>query len=138
MAAVRHLPGLGIGVASECRNKRPKQPDAEWAPVARAALPREPDGEQAGVSLPKVAVVIVNYNGLEHLPACLQSLFATDYPRFDVTLVDNGSSDGSVEWVRGHYPQVKIICSPQNIGFGRANQLGISAERRAGDRAAEQ
>ena len=121
------MPGLWNWRRERVPQQAARQPDPEWAPVARAALPRESDGEQAGVSLPKVAVVIVNYNGQEHMPACLQSLFATDYPRFDVTLVDNGSSDGSVEWVRGHYPRVKIICSPLNVGFGRANQLGISA-----------
>ena len=80
----------------------------------------------AADQMPKVSVIIVNYNGLEHLPACLESLLATDYPAFDVTLVDNGSSDRSVEWVLDHYPEVKIFCSPENIGFGRANHLGIS------------
>jgi GT2 family glycosyltransferase len=125
VAAMRHLPGLW-NWRREVTQPANGQIGAEWSPVARAALPRESGGDQACLPLPKVTVVIVNYNGQEHIPACFESLFATDYPQFGVTLVDNGSSDGSVDWVRAHYPQVKIICNPRNVGFGRANQLGIS------------
>jgi len=67
----------------------------------------------------------VNYNGREHLPTCLSSLFRQTYPNFDVTVVDNGSSDGSVEYLRAHFPQVRIVESAVNLGFGRANNLGI-------------
>jgi len=77
--------------------------------------------------LPKVNVIFVNYNGREHLPTCLDSLFRQTYPHFDVTVVDNSSSDGSVEYLQAHFPQVRIIESPVNLGFGRANNLGIEA-----------
>ncbi len=126
VAAVRRLPGLRHWRREATPQPAEGQADARWSPLAQAALQPEPGAERAGVPLPKALVVIVNYNGQEHLPACLDSLFATNYPQFDVTLVDNGSSDGSVDWVRTHYPRVNIISSPRNVGFGRANQLGIS------------
>jgi GT2 family glycosyltransferase len=123
VSAVQCIPGL----RNWRREVLPKEEADEerlprWAAIARAPL----SPGQAG-GLPKVTVVIVNYNGLEHLPGCLKSLFATDYPHFDVTLVDNGSTDGSRQWVQSRYPRVKVIASPRNVGFGRANQLAISA-----------
>ena len=74
---------------------------------------------------PAVDVIIVNYNGMVYLPACLESLFKTDYPLFSVTLVDNASQDGSVMWVKERYPEVRLIRNRQNLGFGRANNIGI-------------
>ena len=137
VAAVRHLPGLG-----HWRRERAPQSAAEkltpvWSPVARAALPREPGQEAAGC-LPRATVIIVNYNGLDHLPACLQSLAATDYPRFDVTLVDNGSSDGSVDWVpQALSPGEDDLQSAQSR-FRPGQSIGHFRERRAGNSAAEQ
>jgi len=85
-----------------------------------------PVGDE-GTSYPRVNVIFVNYNGRGHLPTCLASLFRQTYPNFDVTVVDNGSSDGSVEYLRTHFPQVRVIESPVNLGFGRANNLGVEA-----------
>lgn len=75
--------------------------------------------------LPAVDVIIVNYNGMEYLPACLESLFKTDYPLFSVLIVDNDSLDGSPEWVKEKYPEVRLIRNSQNLGFGKANNIGI-------------
>jgi GT2 family glycosyltransferase len=77
--------------------------------------------------LPEVEVIIVNYNGRQHIPACLGSLFRTDYPHFTVTMVDNASKDGSVEWTKSKYPSVKIIQNEKNLGFGRANNIAVKA-----------
>ncbi len=74
---------------------------------------------------PKVEIIIVNYNGMEHLPRCLPSVFATDYPMFSVTVVDNDSRDGSPEWVKEKYPEVRVIRNSQNLGFGKANNMGV-------------
>jgi len=79
--------------------------------------------------LPAVDIIIVNYNGMEHLPGCLGSLFKTDYPFFSTTLVDNDSQDGSVEWVKKNYPEVRVIRNSQNLGFGKANNIGIEETR---------
>jgi len=75
--------------------------------------------------LPTVDIIIVNYNGMEHLPGCLESLFKTDYPLFSITLVDNDSRDGSPEWVKEKYHEVRVIRNSQNLGFGKANNIGI-------------
>ena len=80
-----------------------------------------------GALSPRVNVIFVNYNGQEHLPLCMDSLFRQTYPNFDVTVVDNGSSDDSIEYLRIHFPQVRVLESPVNLGFGRANNLGAEA-----------
>ena len=73
----------------------------------------------------KVEIIIVNYNGLEHLKRSLPSVLNTNYPFFSVTVVDNNSTDGSVEYIQRNYPEVKIIKNPSNLGFGAANDKAI-------------
>ncbi len=84
-------------------------------------------------SLPKVAVVILNYNGRHHLERCFDSLAALDYPRerLDVILVDNGSEDGSVEDMRSRWPWVRLIVNPRNYGFAPACNQGAANRRDA-------
>jgi len=67
--------------------------------------------------LPRVAVVVLNRNGLRWLPKCLSSVARTDYRNLDVYVVDNASTDGSVRYVREHLPNVKIIVHSTNLGF---------------------
>jgi GT2 family glycosyltransferase len=64
---------------------------------------------------PLVSIVVLNYNGKHHLKTCLDSLLRTKYPNFEIILVDNGSTDGSVEFVRQNYPMVRIIRLSKNI-----------------------
>lgn len=73
----------------------------------------------------KVSVVIPNYNGKKFLGDCLESLEAQSFTEFDTILVDDGSSDGSVEYVKTHFPNVRIISLPDNGGFCRAVNRGI-------------
>lgn len=73
----------------------------------------------------KVLIVLVNYNGLHLLKKHLQSVLSTKYPNFDVLVVDNGSTDGSVEFLKNEYPNVLLVESEENLGFGRANNLGV-------------
>ncbi|MBF0228862.1 MAG: glycosyltransferase family 2 protein [Desulfamplus sp.] len=77
------------------------------------------------VELPWVDIVIVNYNGMDYLPACLETLFLSKYPKFSVIVVDNNSVDSSVNWVKSNYPQVTVIKNKKNEGFGKANLRGI-------------
>ncbi|WP_420629566.1 glycosyltransferase family 2 protein [Candidatus Leptofilum sp.] len=74
-----------------------------------------------------VSIIVVNWNGRHHLNLCLSALFAQTYPNFEVTLVDNGSTDGSQTFVRDHFPDVRLIELPQNMGFARGNNVGIRA-----------
>jgi len=76
---------------------------------------------------PKVSVVIVNWNGRRYLERCLAALEIQTFPKFEVIMVDNGSTDGSVEWVRDHFPNVRLICNASNLGFAVGNNQGIQA-----------
>lgn len=78
---------------------------------------------------PKVSVILVNFNGLRHLDACLKSLAELDYPqdKLEIVLVDNASSDTSVAFVRERYPAVNIIENDTNSGFARGNNIGVAA-----------
>ena len=69
---------------------------------------------------PNVAVLVINYNGKHYLRECLKSLKNQTYSDYDVYVVDNGSVDGSVEYVKGHFPWVKIIAFRENLGFAKA------------------
>jgi GT2 family glycosyltransferase len=75
-------------------------------------------------STPLVSVIIVNYNGKKFLKECLESLMLTTYPKFEVILVDNNSSDDSIEFVMNNYPSVIIIKLEKNYGFAEPNNIG--------------
>jgi len=72
-----------------------------------------------------VSIVIVNWNGRKYLAACLKSLFNQTYKDFNVILVDNNSTDDSVNFVKGNFPQVKVIECRKNYGFAEGNNIGI-------------
>lgn len=78
---------------------------------------------------PRVAVIILNYNGWRYLPACLEALAATDYPpdALDLLVVDNASQDGSVERLRAAFPGVRVLALRRNLGFAGGNNAGIRA-----------
>jgi hypothetical protein len=78
---------------------------------------------------PRATVVIPNWNGLDHLPECLGALSAQAFPSFEVLLVDNASSDGSVAWVGKHFPDVRVLKLVDNGGFAGAVNEGILASR---------
>jgi GT2 family glycosyltransferase/glycosyltransferase involved in cell wall biosynthesis len=76
---------------------------------------------------PRVSVVVVNFNGKRHLEPCFSSLLHLDYPPecLELLLVDNGSTDGSLELIRRLFPTVKIVENGENLGFARANNIGV-------------
>jgi len=77
---------------------------------------------------PRVAVVIVSYNTRKDLARCLGSLRDTPPAvSLQVVVVDNASGDGSAAWVREHCPDVRVIEAGGNLGFAKANNLGIRA-----------
>lgn len=78
---------------------------------------------------PRVSVVIVNLNGKTHLNECLKSLMRLDYPkdRLEVIIVDNGSQDGSVEYIEAKFGWVKLIKNPKNEGFAKPSNDGARA-----------
>lgn len=74
----------------------------------------------------KLSVIIVNYNVRAYLEQCLRTVFtALEGLEGEVFVVDNQSTDGSVELVREKFPQVKLIANTENVGFSRANNQAI-------------
>jgi GT2 family glycosyltransferase len=74
---------------------------------------------------PPVALMILNFNGLRWLRNCLSSVTKATYPNLDVYLVDNGSTDGSSEFVKSNYPNIKLITYPENLGFAEAYNRAV-------------
>ena len=72
----------------------------------------------------KTSVIIVNFNDLHLLKNCLLSLLQSIESNIEIIVVDNASQDGSPGMVEHCFPEVHLICSPTNVGFGRANNLG--------------
>lgn len=70
---------------------------------------------------PLVSIVVVTFNEIDHIGASLDALMKQTYPNFEVIVYDNGSTDGTSEYVREHYPQVKLVNGSENLGFGGAN-----------------
>lgn len=76
-----------------------------------------------------ITIIIPNYNGMGYLEGCLESLRRQTDRDFDVLLIDNGSQDGSVDYVRAHFPEVKVRAYRKNTGFCRAVNAGIRLAR---------
>jgi GT2 family glycosyltransferase len=77
---------------------------------------------------PVVSVIVVNWNGKKYLKDCFPSLRAQTFSDYEVILVDNGSNDGSVEYVQRNFPGwVRILPNARNEGFSGGNNRGIRA-----------
>ncbi len=76
---------------------------------------------------PRVAIIVLTYNGLADTLACLASLEGLDYPRecYRVVVVDNASQDGTPAVVREAYPRVVVIENGANLGFAAGNNAGL-------------
>lgn len=73
-----------------------------------------------------VSIIIVNYNTRDLTLQCLNSIYEkTEELSFEIIVVDNNSTDDSVESIEKEFPEVLLIKSPENLGFGRANNLGM-------------
>jgi len=83
-------------------------------------------------SHPLVSIVILNYNAGTLLLRCLKSVFESTYPNFEVVLVDNASTDGSIECAEREFScrkNLRIIKNPRNMGFAEGNNIGFKATR---------
>jgi len=76
--------------------------------------------------VPKVFVITLNWNGKQWLEDCLSSVLAMDYSNFEVVMVDNGSTDGSVDLVRQRFPAVHVVENGSNLGYARGFNAGLS------------
>ena len=73
----------------------------------------------------RVATAILNWNGLAHLQRFLPSVIEHNAPEDRVVLIDNGSDDGSVEWVGEHHPDVVVVSLDENLGFAGGYNLSL-------------
>jgi len=87
----------------------------------------------APATLGRASVAIVSWNGREHLATCLAALAAQDDPGipWEVLVLDNGSTDGTAEWLARAHPDVRLLASPRNLGFCAGNVRLVEAA--AGD-----
>lgn len=76
-------------------------------------------------SLPKIGVIIANWNRKSDTLRCLESVLASDYPFTEVLVVDNKSTDGSVEAILDIYPHIQLIQNKENLGFTGGYNTGI-------------
>ena len=81
---------------------------------------------------PLVCIIVLNYNGREHLAYCLPTLLATDYRPLAIVVVDNASWDDSASFVEQRFPEVTVLRSPINVGWSGGNNLGIAHDRQRG------
>lgn len=72
----------------------------------------------------RILVITVTYNAMKWVDRCFGSLRDSRQP-VDVFVVDNGSSDGTAEYIRNHFPEVMLHCTGENYGFGKANNIGL-------------
>jgi len=78
---------------------------------------------------PRVSVVVPSWNGRHHLEVLLPSLAAQTTSDFETVVVDNASSDGTVEWLAREWPDVRVVALPENAGFAGPVNRGIEAAR---------
>jgi len=74
---------------------------------------------------PRVALMILNFNGLPYLRDCLDSVSWSTYPNLDVYVIDNGSTDDSCKLVTSNYPRAKLIRFDANVGFAKAYDIAV-------------
>ncbi|MEZ6020871.1 MAG: glycosyltransferase family 2 protein [Planctomycetota bacterium] len=88
----------------------------------------EPAKPLAEHELPRLSIIILNWNGRHHLDGCFESLGAADYPRekLDVICVDNGSDDGSQAHLKAKHAWVRLIQNPRNLGFAGGCNVGVA------------
>jgi hypothetical protein len=75
---------------------------------------------------PRVVVLILNFNGIEWLKTCVPSVTRSTYPNFIVYVIDNGSTDGSQNFIRTRFPTVRLITFQTNLGFAEAYNRAVA------------
>lgn len=72
-----------------------------------------------------ISVVILNFNKKRYLEGCITSVLSQTFRDFEVILVDNGSSDGSLEYLEAHFPFIRLVNNKENLGFAGGMNAGI-------------
>ena len=79
----------------------------------------------------EVSIIILNYNGMRFIKKLIESLEKQSYPKhkYEIIIADNGSSDGSVEYIEDIFPHIKMIKNEKNYGFSKGNNIPISSSK---------
>lgn len=80
---------------------------------------------------PKVYIIIVTWKGMQWIDKCLTSIRNSKYPVTTI-IIDNNSPDETPEYVEKHFPEMTLMRSPKNLGFGKANNIGIQQALKEG------
>jgi len=75
--------------------------------------------------MPKVSIIVLNWNGKQFLKNCLDSLRKLTYKSVEIIIVDNNSTDGSQEFIKKYYPKFILVENKKNYGFARGNNIGF-------------
>lgn len=78
-----------------------------------------------------ICVIIVTFNGMKWLKDCIESV-SHELNLHDIIVVDNGSKDGTIEFIQTEYPEIQLFINKENLGFGKANNIGIELGYRHG------
>ena len=76
-------------------------------------------------NLPKISIIILNYNAGELLLDCVESIFHTNYSNYEIILVDNASKDDSYKECKKEFEKIILIENSQNLGYCEGNNIGI-------------
>ena len=77
------------------------------------------------ITPPPIYVCMLNWDGREHLEYALPSVLATDYPNYELVLIDNASTDDSTRYVKERFPTIRMILNRDNLGWAGGNNVGI-------------
>jgi GT2 family glycosyltransferase len=99
-------------------------PGAMHRPMSDATANERP---AHGAAVPRISVIVLNWNGRDDTLQCLESLARLRYCNFEVIIVDNGSSDGSVPAIREAFPEWLVIETRANLGYAEGNNVGMRA-----------
>jgi len=77
---------------------------------------------------PLISIVVLNFNGLNYLKKTIKPLLSLNYPNYEIVLVDNGSTDESINFIK-KFKKIKIIENKKNLGFSMGKNLGIKNTR---------
>jgi GT2 family glycosyltransferase len=76
---------------------------------------------------PRVALMVLNFNGLYYLKDCLDSVKQSQYPNLEIYVIDNASTDDSCRFVSSNYPEIKLVKFEKNLGFAEAYDTAVKA-----------
>ena len=78
---------------------------------------------------PLVSIVILNWNRKDLIRNCLQSIQETDYPNYEIIVIDQGSSDGSVDMLERDFPGIILLRNKKNVGYANGKNQGFRKAR---------